>query len=150
MATIKEKGTLSWVSEVQTGTSATGNAWARQTLVVDVEGFNGSFRKVAVQAGTQQITAMRDHKIAIGDKVQITYQVTAREYQGKYYNNVDLFRIEKAGEQPVAAPQQMQQTAYAQPMQMPQQPMYQQMIIPSTPQVPPGANTTPMTGDLPF
>ena len=146
MATIKEKGTLSWVSEVQTGTSATGNAWSRQTLVVDVEGFNGSFRKVAVQAGNQQITAMRDHKIAIGDKVEITYQVTAREYQGKYYNNVDLFRIEKAGEQPVAVPQQIQQTAYA----MPQQPMYQQMNIPSTPQVPPGANTTPMTGDLPF
>lgn len=147
MATIKEKGILSWASEVQTGTSSNGNAWARQTLVVDVEGFNGSFRKVAVQAGTQQITAMRDHKIAIGDKVEITYQVTAREWQGKYYNNVDLFRIEKAGEQPVAVPQQMQQTAYAMPQQ--QMPMYQQ-IIPSTPQVPPGANTTPMTGDLPF
>lgn len=95
MATIKERGILSWASVVQSGVSQqTGNGWARQTLVIDVEGYNGSFRKVAVQAGTQQIQSMRDFHIAVGDKVEITYQVTAREYQGKWYNNVDLFKIE--------------------------------------------------------
>ena len=155
MATIKETGILSWASEVQSGVSQTGNGWARQTLVIDVEGYNGSYRKVAVQAGTQQIQSMRDFNIALGDKVEITYQVTAREYQGKWYNNVDLFKIEalKSGtavNPPI--PQPMQQQVYQQPMQqMPQspQPMYQQ-VIPSTPQVPPGTNTNPVSGDLPF
>ena len=134
MATIKETGILSWASEVQSGVSQTGNGWARQTLVIDVEGYNGSYRKVAVQAGTQQIQSMRDFHIAVGDKVEITYQVTAREYQGKWYNNVDLFKIESC------------KTA---PVQQIQQPMYQQNI-PSTPQVPPGVNTNPVSGDLPF
>lgn len=143
MATIKERGILSWASVVQSGVSEqTGNGWARQTLVIDVEGYNGSYRKVAVQAGTQQIQSMRDFNIAIGDKVEITYQVTAREYQGKWYNNVDLFKIESCKTAPV---QQIQQPVYNQPAQ----PMCQQ-IIPSTPQVPPGTNTNPVSGDLPF
>ena len=155
MATIKETGILSWASEVQSGVSQTGNGWARQTLVIDVEGYNGSYRKVAVQAGTQQIQSMRDFHIALGDKVEITYQVTAREYQGKWYNNVDLFKIEalKSGTAlNTPMPQPTQQQVYQQPMQqMPQspQPMYQQ-VIPSTPQVPPGTNTNPESGDLPF
>ena len=155
MATIKETGILSWASEVQSGVSQTGNGWARQTLVIDVEGYNGSYRKVAVQAGTQQIQSMRDFNIALGDKVEITYQVTAREYQGKWYNNVDLFKIEalKSGTAVnTPMPQPMQQQVYQQPMQqMPQspQPMYQQ-VIPSTPQVPPGTDTNPVGDDLPF
>jgi hypothetical protein len=41
--------------------------------------------------------------------------------------------------------QPMQQPVYNQPAQ----PMYQQNI-PSTPQVPPGVNTNPVSGDLPF
>lgn len=137
MATIKEKGILSWASEVQSGVSQTGNGWARQTLVIDVEGYNGSYRKVAVQAGTQQIQSMRDFHIAVGDKVEIVYQVTAREYQGKWYNNVDLFKIESL----------TSVVAVNAPMQ---QPMYQQQVIPSTHQVPPGSNTTLQNGDLPF
>jgi hypothetical protein len=72
--------------------------------------------------------------------------VTAREYQGKWYNNVDLFKIESCKTAPVQQIQQpMQQPVYNQPAQ----PMYQQNI-PSTPQVPPGVNTNPVSGDLPF
>ena len=123
MATIKERGILSWASVVQSGVSEqTGNGWARQTLVIDVEGYNGSYRKVAVQAGTQQIQSMRDFHIAVGDKVEITYQVTAREYQGKWYNNVDLFKIESLTSGTAAnvpTPQPMVQPVQ-QPMVQPQ------------------------------
>lgn len=131
MATIKERGILSWASVVQSGVSQqTGNGWARQTLVIDVEGYNGSFRKVAVQAGTQQIQSMRDFHIAVGDKVEITYQVTAREYQGKWYNNVDLFKIESLTSGTAAnvpTPQPMVQPV---PQPMYQQPVQQPMVQP--------------------
>ena len=40
MAIIKEKGTIAVKCDVQTGVSAAGNNWARQTIVVDVEGYN--------------------------------------------------------------------------------------------------------------
>lgn len=92
MAIIKEKGTIAYLSEVQSGVSQSGNAWARQTIVVDVEGYNGTFRKVALQASGSMVGQFEGKKI--GDKVEVSYQVTAREYQGKWYNNVDLVNVE--------------------------------------------------------
>jgi 4-aminobutyrate aminotransferase-like enzyme len=38
MAFVKERGTIAVMSEVQSGTSQSGNTWSRQTIVVDVVG----------------------------------------------------------------------------------------------------------------
>lgn len=158
MAIIREKGTIAFMSEVQSGTSQSGNPWYRQTIVVDVAGYNGSYRKVALQASGNVVGDLAE--MQVGDKVEVSYQVTAREYQGRWYNNVDLFKIEAEA----YAPQQMQTPAYP---QYPQQPMVQPNAYPqqtpvapapaprqrgrmqTTPQIP--ANT-PMNledGDLP-
>lgn len=119
MAIIKEKGTLAVKCDVQTGVSAAGNNWARQTIVVDVEGYNGTYRKLALQASGPQVSEIS--KLNVGGKVEVSYQVTAREYQGKWYNSVDLFKIESLETAPV-----------------------------STPQIPENTPTEPQTGDLPF
>lgn len=119
MAIIKEKGTITFMSEVQSGMSQSGNPWYRQTIVVDVAGYNGSFRKVALQASGNVVRDLED--ASIGDKVEISYQVTAREYNGRWYNNVDLYRVEFL--------ETMQQTAapaYQQPQM--QQPNMQQFV----------------------
>lgn len=164
MAIIKEKGTISFMSEVQSGMSQSGNAWYRQTIVVDVAGYNGSFRKVALQATGNVVGDLE--QMQIGDKVEISYQVTAREYNGKWYNNVGLYKIDLEG-QP-----QMQQNvapAYPQnpqvnPQQFVQNGMYPGQPAPAapaapqrrvarpartTPLVPPGANLEPQDDDLP-
>ena len=92
MATIKERGTIAFMGEVQSGMSKSGNPWHKQTIVVDVAGYNGSYRKVALQASGNVVGDLENAKV--GDKVEVSYQVTAREYNGKWYNNVDLFRVE--------------------------------------------------------
>lgn len=164
MAIVKEKGTIAVLCEVQSGTSQSGNGWARQQVVVDVEGFNGTYRKVALQAGTNGVRDLEAMKV--GDKVEISYQVTAREWQGKWYNNVDLIRIELLVEQipqevytqmgyapqtipnpPQATPQYQQypQTPVVQSQQMPQRRRVQ-----SQPIIPQNANLAPMPEDMPF
>ena len=137
MAIIKERGTIAVLGEVQSGTSQQGNPWYRQTIVVDVAGFNGSYRKVALQASGNVVGYLDG--AAIGDKVEISYQVTAREWQGKWYNNVDLYKVEflePQMQQPVAP-------AYPQFPQYPQQPqpqvnpqMYPQTPAPAAPAAP--------------
>lgn len=121
MAIIKERGTITFMSDVQSGMSQNGNPWYRQTIVVDVAGFNGSYRKVALQASGNLVQDLEG--AMIGDKVDISYQVTAREWNGKWYNNVDLFKI-NFDETP------------AQPV--------------SQPQIPTNTPTDPIPGDLPF
>ena len=120
MAIIKERGTIAIMGEVQTGTSQSGNTWSRQQIIVDFEGYNGTYRKVALQASGQLVGDLQT--IIVGDKVEVSYQVTAREWNGKWYNNVDLYKVERLEEQP------QQKT---------------------TPLVPSGS-TAPVEGDLPF
>lgn len=127
MAIIKERGTIAVLGEVQSGTSQQGNPWYRQTIVVDVAGFNGSYRKVALQASGNVVGDLDG--AAIGDKVEISYQVTAREWNGKWYNNVDLYKVEflePQMQQPVAP-------AYPQNPQFPQQPQVNPQMYPQTP-----------------
>ena len=134
MAIIKERGTIAVLGEVQSGTSQQGNPWYRQTIVVDVAGFNGSYRKVALQASGNVVGDLDG--AAIGDKVEISYQVTAREWQGKWYNNVDLYKVEFLElqmQQPVA-PAYPQFPQQPQPQVNPQ--MYPQTPAPAAPAAP--------------
>lgn len=144
MAFVKERGTIAVMSEVQTGTSQSGNTWSRQTIVVDVVGYNGNYRKVMLQASGNVVADLET--MMVGDKVEITYQVTAREWNGKWYNNVDLYKIEPTEEkaqQPVA-PSAPSAPAYPQNPQ-PRVRGRQQ----TTPLVPPGHNE-PQPDDLPW
>lgn len=147
MAFVKERGTIAVMSEVQSGTSQSGNTWSRQTIVVDVVGYNGNYRKVMLQASGNVVADLET--MMVGDKVEITYQVTAREWNGKWYNNVDLYKIESTEEkaqQPVA-PSAPSAPAY------PQNPQSTQPRVrgrqQTTPLVPPGHNE-PQPDDLPW
>lgn len=118
MATIKEIGRLAYKGEVESGMAKSGNAWYRQTIVVDVEGYKGSFRKVALQASGNMVGEIE--KVQIGERIEVTYQVTAREWNGKWYNNVDLYNISSLEVEQPAAPQ-------SQPLIQPNTPMTQQV-----------------------
>ena len=139
MAIVKERGTITFMSDVQSGMSQNGNPWYRQTIVVDVAGYNGSFRKVALQASGNVVGDLEGANV--GDKVEISYQVTAREWNGKWYNNVDLYKVEflePKMQQSVAPayPQNPQFPQYPQPQVNPQ--MYPQTPAPAAPVAPRG------------
>lgn len=144
MATIKEKGTIAFMSEVQSGMSQSGNPWYRQTIVVDVAGYNGSFRKVALQASGNIVGDLE--KAQIGDKVEITYQVTAREYNGRWYNNVDLYKVDF----PEASAPQIQTPVYPQNPQFPQNPQGGYPSAPVAPQTAPAHRARPAVKSQPM
>ena len=147
MATIKERGTIAVLGEVQSGTSQSGNPWYRQTIVVNVEGYRGTFRPIAVQASGKIVGDLED--AMVGDKVEISYEVTGREYQGRWYNNVDLYKVE------FLEPQMQQFVAPAYPS-YPQQPqpqvnpqMYPQTPAPAAPAAPAPRRGRPVVASTP-
>ena len=133
------KGTISHKGELQQGTSQNGYDWARQVVVVESPSFNGSFTKIALTAQNQRVDDLMNYQI--GDRVEIGYSVTAREYQGKWFNNVDLVTIKFMEEVAQAAP------APATPRQA--APRQVSRPVRTTPLVPPGANLEPQDDDLP-
>lgn len=135
------KGTISHKGDVQQGTSQNGFGWARQVVVIDVASFNGSFTKIALTAQNQRVDELAEYNI--GDRVEIGYSVTAREYQGKWFNNVDLVNIKSLNDAADPAPAPASQVAPAAPRQVARP-------AKTTPQIPEGAEVEPKEDDLPF
>ena len=97
MALYYSKGTISHMSEITSGTSTSGRDWARMTIMIDIPGYQGSISKLAFQVGTDRISDVQEFKV--GDKVEIGWSIYAREYNGRWYNNVDLVNIKSQGVQ---------------------------------------------------
>lgn len=149
MALNRVKGIISHMGEIQQGTSQNGYDWARQIIVLDVASFNGTFSKIALTAQNQRVDDLQNYQI--GDRVEVGYSVTAREWDGKWFNNVDLISINFLDEVAQAAPAPVAQPAPVARQAAPRQAAPRQVARPArtTPLVPPGTNLEPQDDDLP-
>ena len=96
------------MSEVQSGTSKNGYEWQRMTIILDIPGFQGSSIKQAFQVTGDDVNEVLLYNI--GDRVEVSWSLYARNWNGKWYNNVDLVKIKSQEEtkQDAPAPQQAQ------------------------------------------
>ena len=85
------------MSEVTSGTSKNGYDWARQTILIDIPGYQGSITKLSLQASNEMVDELNNYNV--GDKVEVGWSIYARECNGKWYNNVDLVNIKSLGVQ---------------------------------------------------
>ena len=102
MAIYQSRGRISDMSEVQSGTSKNGYEWQRMTLTLEIPGFQGSVFKQVFQVSGNDVNDVCLYNI--GDRVEISWSMYAREWNGKWYNNVELVKIK---------PQDMQQFDHA-------------------------------------
>ena len=80
-------GKISHLGEPVSGQSkTTGNYWTRQTIVVERED-NNVIQRMAIDTSDRLADVVRTLKV--GDAVKVGFTVRAREYNGKWYNNVD-------------------------------------------------------------
>lgn len=108
MALYQSKGTISEMSEVQSGTNKNGYEWQRMTIILDIPGFQGSIIKQAFQVTGDDVNEVLLYNI--GDRVEVSWSLYARNWNGRWYNNVDLVKIKSQEEtkQDAPAPQQAQ------------------------------------------
>ena len=80
------KGTVKLIAPTETGVSQAGKQWKKQVIVVDTGAdYNPD---IAIQAfGDDKIKDL--NKLSVGDSVLIKCNVSSREYNGKYFHNID-------------------------------------------------------------
>ena len=100
------EGTIRQKMGVQSGTSARG-PWAKQEFVVDFP--DGNFTSQACFTAWGQDKVQELDKYQVGDRVKVSFNLKSREFNGRWYNDLQIWRIAHAGETQPAAP------AYAQP-----------------------------------
>jgi|TARA_Y100000385_G_C12657223_1_gene452139 hypothetical protein len=83
----------------ESGVSKSGKEWKKQSIVIDTGGeFNN---EVCISAFGDKMDSM--NKLEIGMDVSVLCNVYSREYNGRYFHNIDgYFFSKKSNEQPKA------------------------------------------------
>ena len=128
------EGRIARKFSVQTGNSARGS-WSKQEFVFEYQEGNFPTQVCMNVWGEDKVREL--DKYQVGDKVKVSFNLSSREYNGRWYTDVRAWRLEPAG----AQPQQSQQ---------PQPPVQYPPQMPSAPA--PSIDDLPADGeeDLPF
>jgi len=86
---IKEK--LSRKLSVESGTSKAGKEWQKQSFLVDTGAQYNP--EVCFQLfGEDKIQMLNSHQE--GDQVEVSFNLSSREYNGRYFHNIDAWKID--------------------------------------------------------
>lgn len=88
------EGRIARKLNVQTGTSARGS-WSKQEFVLEYQEGNFPSQVCMNVWGEDKVKEL--DKYQVGDKVKISFNLSSREYNGRWYTDVRAWRIEPAG-----------------------------------------------------
>ena len=78
-------GKLVKILDLETGVSKAGKEWKKQSILIDTGGdFNN---EICVSAFGDKLEQML--KLEVGMKVSVLCNVYSREYNGRYFHNID-------------------------------------------------------------
>ena len=84
---------------VQSGTSARG-AWAKQEFILEFPDGNYTSQACFTAWGQEKVAEL--DKYQAGDKVKVSFNLKSREYNGRWYNDLQIWRIAPAAQAPAA------------------------------------------------
>lgn len=128
---------------------STGNSWMSQSYVLETH--EQYPKRVCFEVfGQDKIQAMN---IQPGQELTVSFDINAREYNGRWFNSVRAWKVQPAvATQPAAAPMQTQAQPAAQPQQQQFPPQVDNQGMPQATynqQLPPApSNSSP--DELPF
>ena len=117
------EGTIAQKLPVASGNSARG-PWAKQEFILEFP--DGNFTAKACFTAWGQEKVQELGKYQVGDKVKVSFNLKSREYNGRWYNDLQIWKIAPAGAQPAPAaqPQRSAAPAAAAPQDFPQAPAH--------------------------
>lgn len=85
------QGKINQVMPLQQGVSQQGAQWRKQTIVVMEDDPSIAFPNVmALDLFNDKIPT---EPLAVGQRVEVHFGIRTREYNGKVYNDVNVFRL---------------------------------------------------------
>ena len=96
------EGTLAQKLPVQSGNSARG-PWAKQEFILEFPDGNFTAKACFLAWGQEKVQDLG--KYQVGDKVKVSFNLKSREYNGRWYNDLQIWKIAPAGAQPAAPAQ---------------------------------------------
>lgn len=115
--TLELEGRIKTKLQAQSGSGARGT-WVRQDFVLEYQ--DGNYPAEACFSAWGQDRVDELARFQQGDQVKVSFNVKAREYSGRWYNDLRVWRITPAGAQQAQAPvRQAVSQAYQAPQPAP-------------------------------
>ncbi|MGM9805185.1 MAG: DUF3127 domain-containing protein [Candidatus Aphodosoma sp.] len=124
MSELKAQGRVIFIAPAASGVSkSTGRDWMSQEYVIEIPGQYP--RKICFRLFGQD--RINEAHIQMGEEIEVYFDIDAREYNGRWFNSINAYRISRTTsdgatpmEQPAPyAPQYGQPYAQPAPMQAP-------------------------------
>ena len=109
------QGTIIQVLPLETGVSKSGNSWQKKNFVIETGGQYP--KKVCFQIFGDKCNQLAPK---VGDVVTVSFNAESKEFNGRWYTQLDCWNIVPQGAQPTAYTQ-----VQATPAPAPQQPIQQ-------------------------
>lgn len=87
---------------VQSGVSARGN-WSKQEFIIEYQEGNFPSQACFNVWGEDKVKDLE--RFQIGDSVKVSFNISSREYNGRWYTDLRAWRLDSAGEAASAAAQ---------------------------------------------
>lgn len=87
-------GRISKILTLESGQSKAGKEWKKQSFLVDT-GAQYNPEICFSLFGDDKINMLRN--FGPGQEVKVNFNVSSREYNGRYYHNIDAWKIEAVG-----------------------------------------------------
>ena len=97
------EGTLAQKLPVQSGSSARG-PWTKQEFILEFPDGNFTAKACFLAWGQEKVQDLG--KYQVGDKVKVSFNLKSREYNGRWYNDLQIWKIAPAGAPAPSAPAQ--------------------------------------------
>lgn len=87
---MEQKGTVKVILPTETGVSKQGKDWKKSGIVITFQ--DGSYEKdLAFSVMGDKITQIET--IRTGQQVTVSFNLSSREYNGKYYTDAQLWKV---------------------------------------------------------
>lgn len=101
MPSLELEGRISRKEAKQSGQSARG-AWVKQDFILEYQDGNFPAEVCFTSFGNDKVAEL--DRFQVGDLVKVSFNLRAREYNGRWYNDVRVWRISPAGQSQAQAP----------------------------------------------
>ena len=95
------EGTLRQKLGVQSGMSSRGS-WTKQEFVLEYP--DGNFTSQVCMLAFGQDKVQELDKYQVGDRIKVSFNLKSREYNGRWFTDIQIWRIAPAGTAAQAAP----------------------------------------------
>ena len=110
MAALEIEGKIKTKLTPRSGSSARGG-WTSQDFVVEYQDGNYPADACITAFGDEQVRDL--DRFQVGDAVKVSFNVRAREFNGRWYNDLRMWRISAPGAAPAAGASAPAASGYA-------------------------------------